>query len=120
LRMARVTIENLDWKDFVGRYDREETFFYLDPPYYSAPCYKHNFKEISDYADMADTLKGIKGKFLLSINDHPEIREVFKDFNIRPVELTYSVKKEDTTLGRELLVSNYEMNKGQLNIFEED
>lgn len=120
LRMARVTIENLDWKDFVGRYDREETFFYLDPPYYSAPCYKHNFKEISDYADMADTLKGIKGKFLLSINDHLEIREVFKDFNMRPVELTYSVKKEDTTLGRELLVSNYEMNKGQLNIFEEE
>lgn len=120
LRMARVIIENLDWKDFIGRYDKEETFFYLDPPYYSAPCYKHNFKEIADYTHLAERLNTINGKFLLSINDHPEIREVFSLFNIRPVELTYSVQKDETTLGKELLISNYELNKGQLNIFEEE
>ncbi len=31
---------------------------------------------------MAQILAGIKSKFILSINDHPDIREVFQAFNI--------------------------------------
>ena len=33
LRMARVTIENLPWREYVDRYDSPTTLFYLDPPY---------------------------------------------------------------------------------------
>ena len=105
LRLARVTIENLPWQDFLRRYDREKTFFYLDPPYFKAPYYHHNL-EIEDYREMAEILGGIKAKFILSINDLPEMREVFKDFKIRPVRLKYSVKKEEITEGKELLVSD--------------
>ena len=107
LRLAGVTIENLPWQDFVRRYDRQETFFYLDPPYYKAPYYEHNFLELSDYREMAEILSGVKAKFVLSLNDHPEMREVFNAFKIDPVRLKYSASKGNWTEGKELLISNF-------------
>ncbi len=109
LRLSRVVIENLSWESVIEKYDRPETFFYLDPPYYSDPCYKHNFKNIADYMKMNNILQGIQGKFILSINDHPDIREAFKNFNIRPVTLSYSVSAKSCTEGKELLIYNYEI-----------
>lgn len=106
LRLARVTIENLPWQDFVRRYDRPGTFFYLDPPYYKAPYYNHNM-DLKDFCKMARVMATVDAKFVLSINDHSDIREVFKPFNIKPVQLNYSVSKGKQTKGKELLISNY-------------
>ncbi len=39
LRLARVQVENLPWAKVIERYDREHTFFYLDPPYYGVEDY---------------------------------------------------------------------------------
>jgi hypothetical protein len=33
---------------------------------------------------MADVLVRVKGKFLMSLNDHAEVRRIFKGFEIRP------------------------------------
>jgi len=98
-RLSNVTIENLPWHEFIKRYDRPETFFYLDPPYYKAPYYQHNL-ELSDYHHIAIVLSDTKSKFILSLNDHPDIRETFKEFNIKPVELSYSVAKAKQTQGK--------------------
>lgn len=115
LRLARVTIENLPWDDAVRRYDSPETFFFLDPPYFKAPFYKHNLVTIEDYERIAQILSEIKGKFLLSINDLPEMRLVFKAFRIHPVNLIYSTgNRHASRVGRkakragELLITNYE------------
>lgn len=106
LRLASVKIENLPWEEFIPRYDREQTFFYLDPPYWKAPYYQHNLK-LEDYYLMAEALVKIKGKFILSINDLPEMREAFKVFNIEPIVLKYSVSAKNSTIGKELLISNF-------------
>jgi len=106
LRLAQVTIENLPWQDFLARYDRVETFFYLDPPYHKAPYYNHNLV-LEDYQEMAEILDKIKGRFILSINDHPEMREVFKRFKIKQASLKYSVSKGPLKEAKELLVSNF-------------
>jgi len=106
LRIATVTIENLPWQEFVRRYDRPQTFFYLDPPYYKAPYYEHNL-ELEDYKEMAEILAALKAKFILSINDLPEMRAVFEGFNIKPVELKYSVSKGKQTEAKELLINNF-------------
>jgi len=106
LRLARVTIENLPWQDFIKRYDRPNTFFYIDPPYYKAPYYQHNL-DLEDYREMSETLAALKAKFILSINDHPEMRDVFKDFRIEPVTLKYTVAKDEQKTGRELIIANY-------------
>ena len=106
LRLANATIENLPWQDFTRRYDRKKTFFYLDPPYYLAPDYNHNL-ELQDYKEMSEILGGLKAKFILSINDHPEMRETFKGFNFKPVTLKYTVAEKKATVGKELLISNF-------------
>jgi len=105
LRLARVQIENLPWQEFIKRYDREQTFFYLDPPYYKAPFYSHNL-ELKDYREMAEILSKIKASFILSVNDHPGIREIFdgNGFSIKPVQLRYSISRERATRGKELLI----------------
>ncbi len=105
LRLANVTIENLDWQNILKKYDRDSSLFYLDPPYYKAPYYKHNL-ELSDYHVMAEALKDIKGRFILSINDLPEMRSAFSGFNIKPVTLPYTCSKAAIKEGRELIISN--------------
>lgn len=104
LRLSNVRIENLSWEQFIPRYDRSDTFFYCDPPYYESPEYKHNF-ELKNFMDLAGMLAAIKGKFILSINDHPKMREVFKNYKIRPVSLLYSVSGKPTKAS-ELIISN--------------
>ena len=105
LRLVRVSIEHLPWEDFISRYDKPETLFYCDPPYYKAPFYNHNL-ELADYQRIASVLARIQCRFILSINDHPDIREVFKDFQIKPVTLNYTVSKGKHKKGRELLITN--------------
>ena len=56
---------------------------------------------------MAQILNKIKAKFILSIKDHPEIRTIFSDFNIKPVTLKSSVSRGKQTTGKELLVWNF-------------
>ncbi len=116
LRLAGVTVENLPWQEFIKRYDRDETFFYLDPPYFKAPFYNFNLVTVEEYTELADVLAGMKSAWLLSINDLPEMRKVFCRFHIRSVSLKYSVSKDKNTIGsigKELLVANYPIEVSQ-------
>ncbi len=106
LRLSTVTIENLPAIDFIRRYDDPDTFFYCDPPYHKKPFYTHNM-ELADYQRLADAMGGIKGRFMLSINDHPDMQEVFKDFNILPVSLQYTVGTGEPIKGKELIIKNF-------------
>lgn len=108
IRLARVNIEHLDWEGCIKRYDRAHTFFYLDPPYWQMTGYKVDF-EWSNYEQIAEFMKTAKGKFLLSINDHPDIKKLFKDFNIKTVGIKYTVggSKVNTSQSNELLIMNY-------------
>lgn len=106
LRLSRVTIEHLTYQEFISKYDRQQTLFYLDPPYYKAPYYEHNLK-LRDFKEMAALLSSIKANFILSINDHKDMRQVFKAFNIKPVSLNYTVAKGRQSVGKELLITNH-------------
>ena len=91
-RLAGVVIENLDWLDFIGRYDRPGTLFYLDPPYWgSEGDYGSGLFIRGDFQRMADRLQAAEGMFLLSINDRPEIRELFAWADMEAVKTTYTI-----------------------------
>ncbi|HAT51489.1 MAG: DNA adenine methylase [Nitrospirae bacterium] len=91
-RLALVTIEHLQYQDFIARYDRPTTLFYLDPPYYGCEnLYGKGLFDRSDFQRLAGQLKGIKGRFLMSLNDHPEIRETFSEFKIDEITTSYSL-----------------------------
>lgn len=104
-RLRGVTIECLDYGDFIARYDTPETLFYLDPPYHhSEHYYGKNLFAPGEHAKLAEQLAGINGKFLLSINDTPEMREAFSGFTIEQVETVYTIQEAGAAPAFELLV----------------
>tara|TARA_R110002124_G_scaffold284368_1_gene461490 strand:- start:12268 stop:13086 length:819 start_codon:yes stop_codon:yes gene_type:complete len=91
-RLAGVIIENLRWQDFIARYDRPGVLFYLDPPYFgNEQDYGTGMFSRDQFAEMANALKSLKGRFVMSINDRPEIRELFAGFEQHEVQLTYTL-----------------------------
>lgn len=91
-RLAGVVIENLDWRAFIERYDRPGTLFYLDPPYFGCENdYGKNVFKRDDFAEMAERLSTIKGRFIISLNDTPEVREIFARYPMANVSLTYTI-----------------------------
>ena len=107
-RLSSVTIERLPWQKFIPRYDRAETLFYLDPPYFgNEDDYGDGVFSEGDFATMADLLRGLKGRFLLSLNDRPEVRRIFAGFAIEGVSVDYSVGGGTRTQAREVLITNW-------------
>lgn len=104
-RLAGVVVECLDFGAFLNRYDSAGTLFYLDPPYWG--CEDDYGKALfgrDDFARLSQQLATLRGRFLLSINDAPQIRDLFAWAQILPVRTTYSVGSGAVPRG-ELLVA---------------
>jgi len=92
-RLAGVVIERLPYADCIARYDRPETLCFLDPPYMgSEHYYGRGLFGPEDYAKLSSILRGLKGRFLMTLNDTAEVRKIFALFALKPVKLTYSVQ----------------------------
>jgi len=111
-RLERVTIENMDACKCLAKYDRPSTFFYIDPPYWDvSQDYAHQF-HAEDFSRLTEALGQIKGKFILSLNDHPDIRKMFRRYKLVTVTTTYSSGNSNVaadTRGKprsELLINN--------------
>lgn len=112
-RLQSVVIENRDFEKLIRQYDRPESFFYCDPPYYATEDYYEDVGfTTKDHERLADALCGIEGKFLLSYNDCPEIRELYSREGIiiegttrlSNIAQRYEAGKQYA----ELLISNYD------------
>jgi len=80
---------------------------YLDPPYWGSETdYGQGMFGRNDFAAVVNVLRTLRGKFVLSINYRPEVRELFAGFDVREVELTYSVSERGGTKARELIVTS--------------
>lgn len=90
LRLSQTYIEHLSWQDCIKKYDREHTFFYMDPPYWETEGYGVPFG-FEQFEEMARVLGQLKGKAIISLNDHPAIREVFSAYHIEKTDLKYTV-----------------------------
>ncbi|MCQ4310931.1 DNA adenine methylase [Pseudomonas stutzeri] len=109
LRLAGTYVENLTWLDCAERYDRPHTFFYMDPPYWQTEGYGVDFP-FENYQRMADFMRRCKGKVMVSINDHPDIREAFAGFQIEQTSLKYSVANQrqgGQAASSELVIMNW-------------
>jgi DNA adenine methylase len=105
-RLLRVQIESLPYEQVVLKYDRPTTLFYLDPPYWERRLYRHNFTE-QDFIALEQRLHGIKGKFLLSLDDHPEVRKLFRNWRLLPVDIAYTAQRKVGRKFHELLITNF-------------
>jgi len=106
-RLAGVMIECLDWKPFLNRWDRAGTLFFLDPPYAGTEdYYGPGLFGPEQHELMADALSRLKGHFILTINDTPATRKIYRRFEIEAAELTYSAGGADKRRpAREIIVS---------------
>lgn len=114
-RMKRVYVERMDFRELIPYYDGLKsdggTVFFIDQPYHvKDPAYVHWFTE-QDHSDLANVVRNIKARWLMTINDDAANREWYKGFHIMEKPKQYSLAKED--VGRrefgELIISNYEL-----------
>ena len=131
-RLSKVVIENKDFEALIRQYDRPESFFYLDPPYYETEGYYSNVGEKGfakeDHIRLRNILIKIEGKFLLSYNDCPFIRELYDipGIIIKPVSRINNIRQryDNGCMFEELLIANYDIEERgrlapiQMNLFD--
>jgi len=103
-RLAGVYVEHLPWREFIERWDRPGALFYLDPPYYGVEGYYGPIFKRSEFEQLSSTLKELKGRFILSLNDHPEVRRIFAWAKIEEAALTYCCSGKPTA-AREMIIT---------------
>jgi len=84
-RLKNVYIECSDFRKCIASWDTADTFFYLDPPYYGLTGYRYAFTE-KDHEELHGLLGGVKGKWLLTYNDHPWVQERYAGYTMIPAE----------------------------------
>lgn len=102
------TIENIDGY-----------FIYLDPPYFGNKdkgLYGDNGKLHKEFNHMElfewVQKHSINNKIMLSYDDSPYIRELYKDYNIYSFDFVYSMTNTGGNLcknGKEIVITNYEI-----------
>lgn len=108
LRLSGVTVEHLNWDVCLMKYDRPHSFMYADPPYWQLAGYGVDFG-LDQYEKMAELMLSCKSKVMLSINDHPDMRSVFKLLNIDTTQIQYTIGNSEKSRDKktELIVTNY-------------
>lgn len=108
LRLARVYVENKPYAEVLTRYDKPGTLFYLDPPYWGCEGdYGAGLFGREDFQRLAAQLAGLKGKFILSLNDRPEVRETFGAFQVEAVKTRYTIGTANRGEVGEVLITNF-------------
>jgi DNA adenine methylase len=108
LRLSRVTIENRPYAQVIDRFDKPKTLFYIDPPYWNCEQdYGAGLFERADFARLAEQLDGLKGKFILSLNDVQGVRDTFANFKIEAVKTRYSINAKASAPVGEVLITNF-------------
>lgn len=107
LRLSRITIEHLPWQKCISKYDRPHTLFFADPPYWQTEGYGTDFG-IEQYESLAWVMKTSQGRFLTTVNNHPDMKKVFKAFTMKTVDINYTVGGGSKGKGRqELLIQSW-------------
>lgn len=103
-RLCGVDIERLPYGALIQRYDTPGTLFYIDPPYHgNEDDYGAGLFSEADFTLLRDLLDAIQGRFIMSINDTPMIRDLFSGFAMEEVGVNYRVSGK-VTAARELII----------------
>jgi DNA adenine methylase len=115
-RLKGVYIDHLDFRACFRNWDGPDTFFYVDPPYIAVRPYRIPFSE-RDHKDLAEILRGARGKWLLTINDCPSARDLYRGFVAMVAKTALGVRKAQPGGSRprfsHLIIANYDPPKGE-------
>lgn len=82
----------------------------MDPPYWQTAGYGVDFP-FENYERMAGFTRRCKGKVMVSINDHPDIRRVFDGFHFETLDIRYTTTNQlqgRAEVSGELVIMNWE------------
>lgn len=105
-RLQRVTIEGMDWRPCFDRYDRPDTCFFVDPPYWGTAGYTHPFTN-DQHISLAQRLRTIKGKFLLMNSNCPDVRKLYRGFRLRTINTRLTCGSSNAGTLTHLLAANF-------------
>jgi len=105
LRLDKVTVENLDWERCLDVYDRPETFFFCDPPYTACDAGVYAAWKVSDVQRFRERLDRLKGSWMVTLNDAPDIRRVFSDCKIKAIERAKGIDQTNGKTYKELVIT---------------
>ena len=114
-RIGQVDITNEDYSCLLHEDSDNQTFIFLDPPYYSATKsklygVKGNLHTAFDHERFADDMRQCEHRWLITYDDSPEIRELFDFATIIEWELQYGMnnyKQGRAEKGKEIFIKNY-------------
>lgn len=109
-RLDGVNVEHDSFDAIIKRYDRPHTLFFCDPPYLDLTKYKYDFG-IDEHRRLNTLLMGVKAKFILTINDHKEIRDMYKGCYFLGTKTQYSIAINKNTDVGELIITNFKIKK---------
>lgn len=110
-RLEIVQIERHDAVHVIKTRDRDNSFFYCDPPYYNADMAHYAGYTLADFENLLKTLEAIKGKFLLSSYPSDILAEYAKrnGWYQKSVECRVCVSSKGKRK-IEMLTANYDIN----------
>jgi site-specific DNA-adenine methylase len=106
--LDNVEIRNSDYKDVIGDEDSDKTLFLIDPPYYIKKVdsyYKCDCKYVY-HREIADNIRKINGKFLLTYNISDYIKGLYDDFRRFEVDNGAYIN--------ELMITNIDLNEDDI------
>lgn len=94
---------NLDYSKIFEKYNTEDSFFYLDPPYIDKEHYYENTftNGMEDHYKLFKEIQKLKGKWMLSYHDHPILREWYNEYNFDNYKGTSMYHQ------KEIIIKNY-------------
>lgn len=109
-----VEITNEDYEGVVS-HEGENVFIFLDPPYWTATQsrlygVRGDLHTSFDHVRFAEVMRGCPHRWLITYDDSPKIRDLFKFANIIEWELQYGMNnymQGKADKGRELFIKNY-------------
>ena len=108
-RLAEVVIEHQSYEALIPRFNDPATLLYVDPPYYQAECYEVSFG-LRDHYRLRELIGQTKSRVVISYNDCPFIRDLYRDFWVVAVRRNNPMANRYTPGSEygELVILNYD------------
>jgi DNA adenine methylase len=120
-RLKSVEIDHLDFRRCIENRDAPTTFLFLDPPYLDTEQYRVGKFTLDDHKALAEVLQNAKGKWLMTVGDHPEVRELYPGQVKGALDSSLAVEQViggERGTYRNLIVSNYPLPQQVLQVAE--
>lgn len=94
---TRITISNLDAKTLIANFNQENSFFFIDPPYFNKGKKLYtNFFELIDHQELARTIESKLQyiPWIITYDVCSEIRDIYSSRVVDILSLNYSLQQK--------------------------